>query len=435
MNVLRQLQHGLGLAPAAPRLMRRAAWARALVYGLLALVVLGGVAALVASQEGRIKRFIEAFLFPREVHAAVDFFLDYVVKSQTKQVIANAIVTATMALVSLTLFWAKERLSRAYEVDAKLGEPAQWRELTLVREGWEEVKLLLLNIAMLFIVLWLGHASEAWRKTAATVLSYLTLFFTMAVDFAAPYMQRREMRYSQIMGAIFRRPFLSLSFGAAMSLPLVAVAHLADVADWSPQTTMFALFGANVVMIVWAAVAGTWVGAQLHELALRVRPTPRWVQVPAWLALVGVLAGGVWLGAQLARSLATKSQILKCSYEVDWKTIEVGKPSLSGLVQGEVRAAVSVDVVITNPNPLAVVIEDNRLVAEDDGVVVAESRISPLSVPAGGSTKTRVGLDVVLKATSILGGGASINPLAWDLVLYVEISDGFEFPIYLRGGD
>jgi len=428
-----QLLHGVVLGPAAPRLMRARSWGRAAVYALLATIVLGAVSTLFATQETSLRRALESFLFPERVHKYVDFFLEYVVRSQTKQVVANAVVTFTMIFVSLLLFWAKERLSRAFEEDAGLGDAGRWRELGLFEEALEEVKLLLLNIAIFFFVLWLGHSPEPWRKTTATTLSYLALAFTWAVDFVSPYLMRRRMKYSQILSAIWRRPLLSLGFGAVMALPLVVIAHVAGRAEWPALTTVVVLFSANVVVIVWACMAGTWVAARLEDAAARVRPAPGWLHVPVWLVVLGVIGAGTWLGVHLARSLATKSQVLKCEYDVDWATLSVGKPSVGALLRGEVSASVSVDVTIKNPNRLPVVIEENRLVASDDDVVIAQTRLSPMSIPAGGERRERVTLDVTFEAKGVLSG-ASINPLAWDLVLYLEIADGFELPIYLRRG-
>src|SRR5690606_18486672 len=148
----------------------------------------------------------------------------------------------------------------------------------------------------------------------------------------------------------------------------------------------------------------------------------------------GVLGAGVWVGSRLGVSLAAKSQILKCRYEVDWATLKLDTPELGGLIRGEVKVAVAFDVTIDNPNPLPVRIEDNRLVVSDDALVIAESRLSPLDVPAHGKARTRVALDAKVRATSILEG-ASINPLRWDVTLYVAIDEGLELPIYLRSAE
>ncbi|MFO0744558.1 MAG: hypothetical protein U1F43_02655 [Myxococcota bacterium] len=431
MNVGRQLLHGLVLAPLAPRKMRARSWGRAALYALLATLFLGAIAAVFATEETSLRRVLESFFFPEGVHKVVDFFIEYVVRSQTKQVVANGLVTITMLLVSLFLFWAKERLSQAYEEDAGLGSHADWNELSAPRELFEEVKLFVLNLALLVLTFWIGHGAEPWRKSVATVFSYLTLFFTWAVDFGSPYLQRRGLRYWQIIVAIFKRPILSFGFGAVVSLPLALVANLVGASDWSALATIAILFGSNVVVIVWASVAGTWMGAKLYDAAHPVRSAPLWLSTIGWVGVLTIVGVGAFVGANVAEMLRDKSQILKCEYAIDWKTLEVGTPSVANLIRAELAVGVSVEMGITNPNDLDVTIEKNRLVASDGGVVVAESHLSPVSVPAGRTVRQRVALDVVVKGKSLLQG-ASVNPLAWDLTLYVEVAPGYEFPIYLR---
>jgi hypothetical protein len=132
----------------------------------------------------------------------------------------------------------------------------------------------------------------------------------------------------------------------------------------------------------------------------------------------------------LGVALKDKSQILKCRYTVDWASVQIDKPGLGGLLKGEVQVGVSFEVEIDNPNALPVRIEKNRLVAEDEGKVIAEGRLAPFEVPANGRSRTRVGLDVTVKASSLLEG-ASFNPASWGLILYLELTDDFELPIPL----
>src|SRR5688572_6125504 len=127
MNPITQLGH-VALAAIAPRQMSGKAWLRAALYAVLALALLGGLGTLFAWQETGLRRVVASFLFPEEVHQVVDFFLEYIVRSQTKQVMANVLVTVTLIFVSLFLFWAKEKLSRQYEHDAKLGDASQWQD-------------------------------------------------------------------------------------------------------------------------------------------------------------------------------------------------------------------------------------------------------------------------------------------------------------------
>lgn len=435
----RQLVVGLIEAPAALVGMSARSWRWFVLYLALSGALLIGFALLWASQEETLERALFAFLFPADWHGVIDFLLAFVFKAQAQQVVVNVVIFITLTVVSLVFFWVKELLSQSYERDLALtraeADPrASWREHPVWFQALEEIKWTLVGFALMFVVLWVGHSPEPWRKTAATVLSYAVLFFVTAGNYLAPPMQRRRLRYSQVIKSIFEKPLLALSFGAAVSLPQVAVLHLVSGADLPALTSLLILFAVNIVFIAASAVTGTRAGLALLPAAARAAPSGLATRLVGWALVFGVLGAGAWVGSRLGVSLAAKSQILKCRYEVDWATLKLDTPELGGLIRGEVKVAVAFDVTIDNPNPLPVRIEDNRLVVSDDALVIAESRLSPLDVPAHGKARTRVALDAKVRATSLLEG-ASINPLRWDVTLYVALGEGLELPIYLRGAD
>lgn len=448
LGVGRQLALALAEAPASPGRMSGRSWAWLGLYVGLSAALLFGLAGLFASNEDTLERALMGFLFPEAWHGVVDFLLAFVFKAQAQQVVINVLLFVTLNLVSLVFFWAKEALSQSYERDlaARAGAGAHggaegaadpraaWREYPIWYQALEEVKWTLVGFALMFVVLWLGHSPEPWRDTAATVLSYLVLFFTTAGNYLAPPMQRRRLQYAQVLKAIFRKPLLAFGFGAAMSLPQVAVLHLVSGADMSAFASLVVIFAVNVVFIAWSAVAGTHAGLALLATAEAARPSAWPPRLGGWLAVFAVLAGGGYVGARLGSALGSKSQILKCSYEVDWSTVVVDTPKLGGLLGGKLGVGVSFEVQIHNPNALPVRIENNRLVVSDDDIVLAESHLLPIDVAANSTTRTRVGLDLVVRATSLLEG-ARINPLTWDVTLYVALDDDLEFPIYLRGAN
>lgn len=432
----RQLTVALFEAPASLARMSSRSWGWLGLYVALCGTLLIGAAALAAAHEATLERALLGFLFPESWHAVVDFLLAFVFKSQAQQVVVNVLLFATLNLVSLAFFWAKESLSQSYERDlARRSGDADpttaWREYPVWFQALEEIKWTLVGFALMFVVLWLGHSPEPWRDTAATVLSYLVLFFTTAGNFLAPPMQRRRLQYAQVIKAIFARPLLAFGFGAALSLPQVAVLHLVSSSTLPAFPALVVIFAANVVFIAWSAVAGTHAGLALMPTATAMRRSPIALTLVGWAAIFAILAGGGYIATRVGLLLADKSQILKCRYAVDWSTLRLDAPDLGGLLRAEVDVGVSFEVAIDNPNALPVRLEDNRLVVSDDDVVIATSRLDPLEVPAHGTTRTRVGLTAKVRAASVLEG-ATLDPRAWDVTLYVALDEHLELPVYLK---
>jgi len=432
----RQLAIALVEAPASLARMSARSWGWLALYVALCGTLLIGVAALAAAHEDTLERALLGFLFPESWHAIVDFLLAFVLEGQAQQVVVNVLLFVTLNLVSLAFFWVKESLSQSYERDLALRRaeddprPA-WREYPIWFQALEEVKWTLVGFALMFVVLWLGHSPEPWRDTAATILSYLVLFFTAAGNFLAPPMQRRRLQYSQIIKAILSRPLLAFGFGAAISLPQVAVLHLVSGSTLPAFFALVVIFAVNVLFIAWSAVAGTHAGLALMPTAAAMGRSRPWTIALAWTAILAILASGGYIATRVGLLLADKSQILKCRYAVDWSTLRFEQPDLGGLLRAEVSVAVAFEVTIDNPTGLPVRLEDNRLVVSDGDVVIATSRLTPLEVPAHGITRTRVGLDAKVRAASILEG-ASLDPRAWDLTLYVALDGSLELPVYLK---
>jgi len=435
MRLRAQLTLALYVAPRAIGRLSARSWRLAGLYLLLAAGVLAVLGALLVSLEGGLRRQLIDWVLPVEVHAPASFLVDHVLASQTRQVGANALVAASLLLVSLVLFRVKERLSHAVELDHGLNAGRPIDEYPLWYQAFEEVRLLAVYGAAFIVTFWIGHDPAPWRGTLATVLSYLIVFFTWAVDFGAPILQRHRLRYAQVIRAVFRRPLASFGFGAVFSAPVILTAQLlAHLPDVDPVTTVALVFAVNVLAIVWAAIGGTWLGAALlsdAEAAPRAHPAR---QALSWILVLAILAGGAYVATSLALSLRDKSQVLKCRYDVDWSSLTVDAPALADLLIGEVASRVAFDVAITNPNELAVRIEENRLVVRDVDLDIAVGRLSPLAVPAGATVRTRVGLDARLDLKAFLRG-ARLDPARWDVILFLRLDDRFDFPVYLAIGD
>ncbi len=433
MSPLRQLQVALVKGPLGLFRMSARAWGQAALYALSAALLLGGLLALFAFTQDRLGDSLLDFVVPEEGQTVARIFVRFFLASQTNHITINALVTFSLLLVSLSFFHFKERLSRAVETGAGLGKPEDWNPPTFWREARSEVSLVLVYVALFFVVLSVGHSPYPWRRTLATVLSYGIMFGTWAVDFATPILMRRGYGYLQSVKAMARRPLLALAFGAAMSLPLVGLTHAFGRLDGPAVPSIAALFGANIVLILWAAVAGTHVGAAVVEVAARTKPARLPTRLILSGAVVAVLAVGGWMGGHLAVVLAEKSQILKCRYAPDWASIKVTKPALSRLLTGRVGVGVELDIDITNPNTLAVALEKNRLVLSDGTRDLAEGHLSPMRIPAGEMRRQHLALQMDVEVTSLLASIAH-----WDLgdlriTLFIEIAEGLEYPIYLRG--
>jgi hypothetical protein len=419
--------------------MSRRSWGWLALYVGLSTALLFGIAAALSTHEGTIGKALLRFLFPEEWHGILDFVLAFALKSQRQQVIANVALFVTLTVVSIVLFWAKEALSRSYERDraAHAGEPdpkEQWEDHPAWREALDEILWTLIGLAALFATLWVGHGPpDPVRKTIATVLSYLVVFVTTAGNFLAPPMQRRKMTYSHVLVVMARRPLVTLAFGAAMAVPQLVALNVAGQAGLDALATLLIVFSINVVFIAISAVAGTEVGLALLPVA-RTSTPPRWpVRALGWSIVVAILATGTFIGARLGTAILAKSQVLKCTYRIDWKSFRFDEPKLGGLLKGELGVAGSIEMDITNPTPLPVRIEKNRLVLADDDVIIAESHLAPFEVPPQATSRAKVGLDLTLDAGSFLKG-ARLDPTRWDITFYIELDEGLEFPIYLRAG-
>lgn len=426
-----QLAAALVGAPAALLRLRAGAWALLLLYILLAGGLLGGAAALLLSHQEQARAAILGYVLPESWLVAADWLIQRFLASQTRAVLVNALISGTLVLTSVLLFPLKERVSAAFERGSKLTD-AEPRELPLRVQGWQELSLLLLVLALQLGIIWLGYPPDPTRKLAATALSYLVLFFTFAVDFISPLLQRHGLRYSQILKTLLRHPFATLPFGAFFSAPAVAVGLVvARSPELSFSTAVVALFAANLISIVWGCVGGTWVGAALLGPARRVRRSSPLTRGLVWLLLLAALGAEGYVFGAVARSFHHKSQLLKCRYTVVPGTLSFSRPRLLSLLRGQVKVQVAFDLAIENPTPFDVAIEDNRLEVKHGQTPVAVSRLAPLAVPAKARRVQRLQLSIEARPSVLLKGRKLLQD-AWDVTLYLRVAEGLELPIYLK---
>lgn len=407
-------------------------WAVFLVYLVLCAIELGVVGALIVAFQEDARAGVIRFLFPTSWETAVGMLVDRTLASQQRAVLINAVVAGGLMIVTTTLFPIKEALSASFETRARLTDRPTC-EHPLWEQAWEEIQLFVLFLAVQGSIFWIGYHPGTGRDIAALVLSYLFLFFSFAIDFISPIFQRHQGYYSQILKLLARRPFTSLGFGALMTSPVLIASWLwAHHPEWELEVAIGVLFGANVVSIAWAAVAGTWLGARLLPELEATETAGIGARVIGIVLTIAVLFYNGYAFGTVGRSLYHKSQILKCHYRVDLDSFELAKPSLIGsVISRKIDVGVSFDVDIENPTAIDVAIEDNRIVADHGGDEVATGRLSPVAIPAGKTIRHHASLRASISPLEIAKGRALLSGDGWQVILYLEIAEGYEFPVYL----
>lgn len=438
-------------APAALRRLSGRCWGLFFAYLTAAALLLGVTAALLINNEDRLRALVVAYVLPESWRFAGELLIGYFLSSQAKEVLANAMASGALVLVALVLFPLKEKLSASFEQDAGLtAEPLD--EFPLWLQAFEEIKLALLYVTAFMVIFWIGYHPDPTRKLVASIASYGFLFFSFAIDFIAPLLQRHRLRYSQVIKTLVAHPFAALGFGACFALPAVLVGLWVKThPQTSFTTTVLLLFAVNVVAIAWAAVAGTWMASQLLAWAKETRRSALPVRLLTWAVVLGAFLASSYVFVSLGQALHHKSQILKCEYSVDWKSIGLDLPQLKkgegeggvtgwlkraassawdALTTGNVEVGAHMTVRIKNPTPFDVRLEKNRVEVKHDGTLIANTSISELAIPAGAAREERVAFKVRLNPKA-LAKGLELLKNRWAITLYLEIAPRFEFPVYL----
>ncbi len=434
-----EVKQQLGLAavdaPLAARRLKKRSGTWLVAYLVACCVVLGIVASLIASHKNDLVDAAMSYLLPEEWLFASKLLVDNFFAAQEQAVITNAAIVASLLVVQITLFPLKEHVSLTLEQDNALVEdPID--EHPLWFQAWEEVKLLVAMLAAQGTIFWIGYSPDPTRRGFATVLSFAVLFASVGIDFLSPILQRHKLRYSVILKSLLAHPFLLFTFGALFSLPAIIAGNVAaNHPTWSFSTQLVVVFGAQVVGIALAAIGGTIAGAPLVADAKQRTPSHTIVRVIAWAALLGLVAWNVQRFAAVGSSLHHKTQVLKCSYSVDWKSFHGDLPSKTELLaaakKGEITIAGGFTVTITNPTSTDVDIEDNRLELRNKDQLVAKTSLPKVHVPAGGVVTVPVTFPLTVSIGQVMRIRELITTQGWSLTLYLRVSEGWEFPIYI----
>lgn len=419
-------------APAALRLLRVRSGLLLLVYLAACSGLLGSVVWLVHRHGEGLYGLLLDYLFPTDWHTAARLLGDRFVVVQAQPILRNMLVGASLMVCSLLLFWLKEALSATFEKDAGL-KRAPHEEFPLWMQALEEVKLLVLYVTAQMLLVRLGYPPDEERRAWAQGLSHLFLACTFALDFIAPVLQRHGQKYSTVVRVLARRPIAALSFGAVFAAPgVIAVAWARAQTDWSDTKILAVSFGAQVILIAWAAVAGTALGAELVPLAKQTKAPPVALRTVAWLALLGTFAHEARIFGGLGLAVHHKSQVLKCSYDLDWRSIRFETPSLGSLLSGVVSVGARVDLEIVNPTAFDLVLEDSRLQVDHTGRNVANTVVDHLQAPARGKAKQTLHFTLKLNAIEVARRGTDLLDDKYSLTLWIQVAEDFEWPIYLR---
>jgi hypothetical protein len=432
-GIFNQATQALTSVITAPIRLSQRGWKWLGLYILLAGFVFGSILALIIAYQQELRQLVLDYLFPENWHFVANFIIDRFFAAQHKIVLINAAVTGSLILVAVLLFPIKELMSKSFEQDAKLSSrPIE--EFPLWFQAWEEIKLFLLFCAVQMTIFWIGYHPSGFRTGLAIFLGYLFLAVSFAIDFLSPVMQRHKARYSQILKVLVRHPIASLVFGLVFSMPPIIVGLVCNAhPNWSMTLILLLGFSANILSIAWAAVCGTWLGAKMLPRLESTPPSKIFTRIIAWLLLSLVLTLNCYAFISVGRSIHHKSQILKCDYSIDLDSFGFKRPSLMALISKKIKAGINFDVIIENPTTVDVEIENNRIEVRHDKSLIATSHLSPTKIEAGTTIKQRVDFTIEIEAASLL----KIHRLLdtnWQITLFLEVAEGFDFPVYLLSG-
>lgn len=378
---LKDAVHNMLLAPAAIARGSRPFYGWLGLYALTALAIFGGLALLVLFNQVNIKNLLFEYLFPENWHWVTEKLVHFFYQAQTKVVLASMIISASLIVTSALLFPLKEHCSITLERDIHPQQPP--RALPLWLQALEESKLIVLYIAAQAVILGIGYYPYDWTKWLSSLLGMLFLFFTFGLDFIAPPLQRHGARYVAITQLLLKFTPATLLFGAVFSTPLLLLGRwLLNTGNLTLLELSCALFTANIVFMVLAIPAGTWVGLKLRPEITLQRKLSAKAQSATYIAVAAVFLLGVGFHTMVAKSLHHKSQLLKCNYDIQWGSIHGKFAGFKAVFLGKQATELQFNMRIENPTAFNVDIEKSRLVIMHNKVIINTTDIAAIVVPS-----------------------------------------------------
>jgi len=432
MQLSRQLRQGLIAAPMSLRLARAATLRWCALYFAAGSLVFFTLSWVLLEHQQEIKQALLDYLFPESWQWLSERLGLFFFEAQAKIVIANAILSGSVVLASVFLFPIKEQYSAAFEREAGFDNGPQ-REFALWMQMQEESKLLLLYLSAQSVILWLGYYPYGWAQASSVALSYGFLFFSFALDFIAPTLQRHRIKYTVIVTVLMKNPLLALFFGALFSAPMLLLSHYVFSREALTLIEMASvLFIASSLFYALAIPAGTHLASALFAEAATTRgPGPQGKRV-IYAAVLVTLISMLFLHGGLIASAHHKSQLFKARYSIDWASVRYQLPALSAFLQGQVTSELSFDLTITNSTEFDIVIEPSQLVVDKGEFAIATVDLAGFSVPAGTQQQVVVALDSISNVGQITGSGPLFE--GWQIDLHFELWPGIPFIISVVRG-
>jgi hypothetical protein len=414
---------GIRAAATFPRLLDRRGWKLFFLYIFMAGLAVSAFALIALWLKPSLKQAIVDYIFPSDWQLVPRLLMEKFFGRLGSQVMANFILTGGMALLAMLCAPIKEMLSRSIERSRAL-LPEPMRPWPVWRQVVEEIKFALLYLLVYNAIFWMGYPPIPALRSAATVLSYVALFVFFDITFLCPLFLRHRIGYPRMIRIFLARPVQSFTFAALWCAPAIAAGLLLQGEKLG--LVLAVILAAHVLVVAPAASAGTELAARLMPAASAMRPAPLVARLIGWLAILAALGISAGLTARLANSLHKKTQVLKCEYQLDPGSLSVDWPSLSDPTLG-----LSVDLQIRNPTRVDLEIENSRLEITNDGRPLGIVRIGSISVPAGQTRVQRLTLRLEVSFSRLLEIRSLLSK-KWDFVLWLKISEDFEFPLYFR---
>lgn len=418
------------LALASLRRARAGTWIWAGIYLCAGLLIIEGAFAALWLHRQQVGDALLWYLVPESLHDAVRDLADRLFAEKMRFILANAGLGLGLAVAGLLLFPLKEKVSAVFEGEALSGL-GPGRELSLWRQFLQEIQLFLFYTAVQLVAVWLGLQGLASLGMVASVLGWWYLIVAMAIDHAAPVLQRRGWTFAAIIPSLVRHLPLSLHLlGGLFAVPGILAALL--LKPWlaaQPLLVPLAVLGVQLVGMAGATLAGTALGARLL-----LPPPLRQVQLGrrglglAWAVILLVL---LWQGlffGWLLRALHQHSQVLKCHYEVAWSSLQ---PRFRTDPDDPLTAVVLLDADLTvhNPTPFDLHLRDAVLVVGHEQGELARSRLDPVAVAAGATAPIHARLEAVIDTRKLAAALKNYQSLCVALELQPPLSAPLRIPL------
>ena len=429
MTLIQQARLGIISAPPAIFRGRRQFFIFLSLYLVAGFVVFGAFGALLVSNQEAIKQALLDYFLPKSWQGISEKLFLFLFESQTKVVIANLIASGSLVMASVFLFPLKEKCSAVFEKESTHTQnPPQ--EFPLWMQAIEEGKLLFLYISIQSLILAIGYYPYAWCNWLSNTISIAFLMFSFSIDLISPGFQRHRIKYAASLSLLAKRPVLCFCFGALFTLPLMFLGKwILDTSELQLAETAAVLFLVNLLFITVAIPAGTWIATRLLNEAQSEAPTFRKHRFKIYGALAFVLLVSGSFHYLIGSSLHHKSQIFKCEYQLDWDSFKVDWPSLIALTNGTKEAKIEFDLLIHNPTPFDLHIENSYLEVLQMGNVVSHTRIQEFAVESGETVKQAMRITTKIDRKALSGFRELLD--GWSVQLKVDLLPGIPFIIQL----